>query len=103
MPPDRTGRIKANEPAGAIRRTSYPQTVGHVSAGDYERILEVVVLASRGNLGLSAASPPVMYLESQIGEFGRGERGSPSLTQRSVRFLLVNRTRREAGSAERSA
>jgi hypothetical protein len=44
------------------------------------------------DLGLDAALPPVIELESKIGEFGRGERDSPSETQRSVPFLLVNRT-----------
>jgi len=41
----------------------------------------------------SAPSPGVyIELECQIGEFGRGERDSPSETQRSVRFLLINQT-----------
>jgi len=39
---------------------------------------------------------PVMELESQIGEFGRGERASASLTQQSLRFVMINRTRRES-------
>jgi len=43
-------------------------------------------------LGLDAALPAIFELRSQIGEFGRGERDSPSLTQRSVPFLLINRT-----------
>jgi hypothetical protein len=33
------------------------------------------------DLGLDAALPPILELERQIGEFGRGERGSPSSTQ----------------------
>jgi hypothetical protein len=54
------------------------------------------------DLGLDAALPPVLELNRQIGGFGRGDRDSPSLTQQSVTFLLVNRTpAREA--AERSA
>jgi hypothetical protein len=49
------------------------------------------------DLGLDAALPPVLELNRQIDGFGRGERDSPSLTQQSVTFLLVNRTRpREA-------
>jgi hypothetical protein len=44
------------------------------------------------DLGLDAALPPVMRLEYQIGEFGRGERDSASLTQRPGPFLLINRT-----------
>ena len=39
-----------------------------------------------------AALPPILELDRQIGEFGRGERDSPSLTQRSVTLLLINRT-----------
>jgi hypothetical protein len=54
------------------------------------------------DLGLDAALPPILELNRQIGGFGRGERDSPSLTQQSVTFLLVNRTPpREA--AERTA
>src|SRR6266487_5455049 len=41
---------------------------------------------------LGRSSPPVLELNRQIGGFGRGERDSPSLTQQSVTFLLVNRT-----------
>jgi hypothetical protein len=44
------------------------------------------------DLGLHAALPPILELNRQIGGFGRGERNSPSLTQQSVTFLLVNRT-----------
>jgi hypothetical protein len=44
------------------------------------------------DLGLDAALPAHMQLDYQIGEFGRGERDSPSETQRSVPFLLINRT-----------
>jgi len=54
------------------------------------------------DIGLDAALPPILELNRQIGGFGRGERDSPSLTQQSVTFLLVNRTPpREA--AERTA
>ena len=45
------------------------------------------------DLGLDAALPPIHELEHQIGEFGRGERDSPSETQQTVPFLLINRTR----------
>jgi hypothetical protein len=41
-------------------------------------------------LGLNAALPTVLELD--FGEFGRGERASPSLTQQSLRFLMINRT-----------
>ncbi len=54
------------------------------------------------DLGLDAALPPVLGLNRQIGGFGRGERDSPSLTQQSVKFLLINRTP-PRGAAERSA
>jgi hypothetical protein len=50
-------------------------------------------------LGLGAALPAVFELGDQIGEFGRGERGSPSLTQRPPRFLMVNARPRESCSA----
>jgi hypothetical protein len=48
------------------------------------------------DLGLDAALPPRMELDYQIGEFGRGERASASLTQQSLRFLMINRTPRES-------
>jgi hypothetical protein len=54
------------------------------------------------DLGLHAALPPILELNRQIVEFGRGERDSPSLTQQSVTFLLVNRTPPRK-AAERSA
>ena len=56
-------------------------------------------------LGLAAALPAVFELTCTIGEFGRGERASASLTQRSVRFLMINRTPRESlpAAAARSA
>lgn len=34
----------------------------------------------------------MIELESKIGEFGRGERDSASVTQQTVRLLLVNKT-----------
>ena len=56
------------------------------------------------DLGLDAALPRVLELEGQIGEFGRGERDSPSRTQRPGPFLLINRTKpREAASGVRRA
>jgi len=54
------------------------------------------------DLGLDAALPPIIEPTSQIGEFGRGERDSPSLTQRSVTLLLINRTHLPA-AADQSA
>jgi DNA invertase Pin-like site-specific DNA recombinase len=48
------------------------------------------------DLGLDAALPRVLELERQIGEFGRGERASASLTQQSLRFVMINRTPRES-------
>jgi hypothetical protein len=56
------------------------------------RSLESELAADAIDLGLDAALPPILELESQIGEFGRGERDSPSLTQQTVSFLLINRT-----------
>jgi hypothetical protein len=46
-------------------------------------------------LGLNATLPAVLEFGGQIGEFGRGERGSSSIThvRRRPRFTLVNRTR----------
>lgn len=44
------------------------------------------------DLGLDAALPAVIELERKIGEFARGERDSPSETQRTVPLLLINRT-----------
>ena len=44
-------------------------------------------------LGLGAALPAV--LELTIGEFGRGERDSPFLTQPSPPFTMINATPRE--------
>jgi hypothetical protein len=38
-----------------------------------------------------------------IGQYGRGERASAALTQRSVRFLMINRTLHARVVAERSA
>ena len=35
-------------------------------------------------------------LTGTIGEFGRGERASASLTQQSLRFVMINRTPRES-------
>ena len=48
------------------------------------------------DLGLDAALPAVLELESKIGEFGRGERARASLTQQSLRFVMINRTPRES-------
>ncbi len=45
------------------------------------------------DLGLDAALPPVIELQSQIGEFGRGERrcASKSDDRQMVRFVLAKR------------
>ena len=40
-----------------------------------------------------AAAPPA---EVGIAVCGRGERASPSVTQQSLRFLMINRTPRES-------
>ena len=47
-------------------------------------------------LGLDAALPAMFELTGTIGEFGRGERASASLTQQSLRFVMINRTPRES-------
>jgi hypothetical protein len=49
------------------------------------------------DLGLDAALPPVIELESQIGEFGRGERSCPSMSdvRQTVRFVRAGRSRAE--------
>jgi len=57
----------------------------------FER-LEYELTPDAIELGLDAALPAVFELGSQIGGFGRGERGSPSRTQRPGPFLLINRT-----------
>jgi hypothetical protein len=54
-------------------------------------------------LGLGVTLPAVHDL-GQKREFGRGERARPSLTQESLRFLMINRTPRQAlPSTARSA
>jgi hypothetical protein len=52
---------------------------------EYELTLDAI------ELGLGAALPAVFEL-GQKREFGRGERASASLTQQSLRFLMINRT-----------
>ena len=48
-------------------------------------------------LGLGEALPAVFEIRPRkIGEFGRGERGSPFLTQQSPPFLMINATPRES-------
>ena len=42
-------------------------------------------------LGLDAALPAMFALTGTIGEFGRGERASASLTQQSLRFVMSGR------------
>jgi hypothetical protein len=46
-------------------------------------------------LGLGVALPAVLDL-GQKRQSGRGERASPSLTQQSLGFLMINRTPRES-------
>lgn len=41
------------------------------------------------DLGLDAALPPVMELNSKIGEFGRGERDSPATNDLPVTMRLA--------------
>jgi hypothetical protein len=53
--------------------------------------LEYELTADAIDLGLNATLPALMPLDYQIGEFGRGERDSGSLTQRPP-ILLINRT-----------
>jgi len=60
----------------------------------FER-LEYELTPDAIDLGLDAALPPVIELERQIGEFGRGERARASLTQQRPHFLMINRTPRE--------
>jgi hypothetical protein len=60
------------------------------------RRLEYELTPDAIDLGLDAALPPVIELDRQIGESGRGERASPSLTQQSLRFVMVSRTPRES-------
>ena len=45
-------------------------------------------------LGLGAALPAVFEIGKER-EFGRGERASASLTQQSLRFLMINQTPRD--------
>ena len=56
-------------------------------------------------LGLAAALLAVFELTCTIGEFGRGERDRASLTQQSLRFVMISRTPRESfpAAAARSA
>lgn len=60
----------------------------------FER-LEYDLTPDAVELGLDAALPAVFELTGTIGEFGRGERVSPSRTQRSLSFVMVNATPRE--------
>jgi hypothetical protein len=41
------------------------------------------------DLGLDAALPPILELESKIAEFGRGERDSPATTDHLVTMRLA--------------
>ena len=54
--------------------------------------MEYELSADTIDLGLDAALLPVMQLKGKVAEFGRGERDSPSRTQRPDGFLLINRT-----------
>lgn len=57
----------------------------------FER-LEYELTPAALDLGLGGALPAAYEIGER--EFGRGERDSPSLTQRSLRFLMVNATPR---------
>ncbi len=46
-------------------------------------------------LGLSGALPAIFEVGGQIGDFGQGERARASITQQSLRFLMINRTLKE--------
>jgi hypothetical protein len=61
----------------------------------FER-LEYELTPDAVELGLGAALPAVFEMRPRkIGEFGRGERGSPSLTHDAPRFLMINATSHE--------
>jgi hypothetical protein len=68
----------------------------------FER-MEYELTSDAIELGLDAALPAVHELHSKIGEFGRGERDSPSLTHRPGGFVLINRTARDRAAAELTA
>ena len=57
--------------------------------------LEYELTADAIEPGLDVALPAAMALGDHISEFGRGERDSPALTQRSPSFLMVNATPRQ--------
>ncbi len=64
----------------------------------YQR-MEYELTSEAIELGLNATLPAILEVGAQIGEFGRGERGSPFVTHVPARprFVLVNRTRTAAG------
>ena len=68
----------------------------------FER-MEYELTSDAIELGLDAALPAVHELQSKIGEFGRGERESTSLTHPPAGFVLVKRTRRREPASERTA
>jgi hypothetical protein len=55
---------------------------------DFQR-LEYELTPDAIDLGLDAALPPTIELESQIGEFGRGERHSPATTDVPITMRLA--------------
>jgi hypothetical protein len=65
---------------------------------DFQR-LDYELTPDAIDLGLNAALPPILELTIRFGEFGRGERDSPFLTQPPAGFLLINRTRPRAESS----
>lgn len=67
----------------------------------YQR-MEYTLTPEAVELGLSGALPAILEVGAQIGEFGRGERDSASLTHVRSRpvLTLVNRTRRGRATGE---
>ena len=55
------------------------------------------------DLGLGAALPAQLETGGHTGGFGRGERGSASRTQQSVRLLIINATFLQPNTVRRSA
>ena len=57
--------------------------------------MEYVLTPEAIELGLDAALPAMFDIGKERG-FGQGERASPSVTQQSLRFLMINRRPRES-------
>jgi hypothetical protein len=94
----RAGSLRVPRPPGLDheprRQTITTAIFARTDVLGFER-MEYELTSDAIALGLDAALPAVFELRDQIREFGRGERDSPSLTQRSLSFLLVNATPRE--------